>query len=470
MLSILGEKFTHCDGVTRRDFLTAGTVGFTAFGLADMLRAESQAGIGSSNKAIINVHLDGGPPHMDMIDLKPEAPSEIRGEFSPISSKLTGFQVGELLPRLSTIADRISFIRSLVQSTGRHDGFQTQSGFNVKDLQAIGGRPAMGCVLTKLLGSPDDIAPTFVDMMQGRPLVRNSARAGFLGPSFKAFRPDLSALYQRELEAGMKGELARLGGDHTVSMRLNPELDASRLNSRTELLAGLDSIRREVDASGMMSAMDRFTQQAVGILTSGEFADAMDMSKEPESGRKHYYLDPASVPGRHVTSDLPNAVTKFLMARRLVAAGVRCVSLSISDFDTHSANFPRMKQMLPIVDFGLHALITDLEQRGMLDDVSVVVWGEFGRTPRIDAKTGGRHHWPRVGMAMLAGGGMEVGQVIGSTDRTAGSAITRPITYKDVFATLYHNLGIDPHQTTLIDTTGRPQYLLDEGTPIPEVI
>ncbi|MBM81841.1 MAG: hypothetical protein CMJ78_14795 [Planctomycetaceae bacterium] len=470
MLSILGDKFTQCDGVTRRSFLTAGATGFLGLSLADLLQAEAISGVGSSNKAIINVHLDGGPPHMDMVDLKPDAPSEIRGEFSPISSRIPGFQVGELMPRIASIANRFAFIRSLIQSAGRHDGFQCQSGFNVKDLQAIGGRPAMGCVLNKLLGSPDDTAPAFVDMMQGRPLVRNSSRPGFLGPSFKPFRPDMSALFQRELETGMKGELARLGQDHTVSMRLNPALEAGRLSNRTQLLSQLDSLRGEIDATGMMSAMDRFTQQAVGILTSGRFADAMDMSKEPESGRKHYYLDPASVPGRHVTSDLPNAVTKFLLARRLVEAGVRCVSVSISDFDTHSANFPRMKQMLPIVDFGLHALITDLEQRGMLDDVSVVVWGEFGRTPRIDAKTGGRHHWPRVGMAMLAGGGMQVDQVIGSTDRTASSAINRPITYKDVFATLYHNLGIDASRTTLIDTTGRPQYLLDEGSLIRELV
>jgi uncharacterized protein (DUF1501 family) len=178
------------------------------------------------------------------------------------------------------------------------------------------------------------------------------------------------------------------------------------------------------------------------------------------------------VPGafQFTTAEGIEAPRKFLLARRLIEAGVRCVSVSISDFDTHSSNFPRMRALLPIVDHGLHALVTDLEERGMLDDVSIVVWGEFGRTPRIDPKTGGRHHWPRVGPAILAGGGMRTGQVIGSTDRTAGSAVSRPVHYKDVFATLFNRLGIDARNTTIIDPQGRPQYLLDEGEPMVEVI
>jgi uncharacterized protein (DUF1501 family) len=158
-----------------------------------------------------------------------------------------------------------------------------------------------------------------------------------------------------------------------------------------------------------------------------------------------------------------------LLARRLVEAGVRCVSVSISDFDTHSKNFPRMRDLMPFVDFGLHALVTDLEQRGMLDDVSIVAWGEFGRTPKVN-KNGGRDHWPQVGPAILAGGGMRVGQVIGATDRTASAAASRPVHYKDVFATLYHNLGIDPLRTTIDDLRGRPRYLLDSGERISELV
>ena len=170
------------------------------------------------------------------------------------------------------------------------------------------------------------------------------------------------------------------------------------------------------------------------------------------------------------TSDRPDATKKFLLARRLVEAGVRCVSISISDFDTHSANFPRLKRLLPIVDHGLATLIADLDQRGMLDDVSIVAWGEFGRTPTVDAKSGGRHHWPAVGMALLAGGGMKTGQVLGETDRYAAAAVSRPVHYQDVFATLYHNLGINARATTITDPSGRPQYLLERGEVLSELV
>jgi hypothetical protein len=471
MITLTGKARKHCDGISRRGFLTAGAFGLGATGLSlpQLLAAESAAGIGSSNKAIINVHLDGGPPHMDMIDMKMSAPVEIRGEFFPIQTKLPGVEVSELMPRLAGMADRFALIRSLVGSAGRHDGFQCQSGFSHKELTSIGGRPAMGCVVGRLLGQPEDVAPSFVDLMQGRPLVRNSARPGFLGPSHKPFRPDLSDMFKRELETGMKGELARLGGDHRVSLSLNESLSIDRLQTRTGLLRELDRIKRSVDASGMMDAMDCFTQQAVSILTSGRFAEAMDLTREDPRTVQRYTVKGDPSAERFYTAEGPDSTRKFLLARRLIEAGVRCVSVSISDFDTHSKNFPRMRQLIPIVDHGLAALVTDLEERGMLDDVTIVAWGEFGRTPRVDPKSGGRHHWPRVAPAILAGGGMSVGKVIGATDRTAGSVISRPVHYKDVFATLYSNLGIDARHTTIIDPHGRPQYLLDDGHPLPEL-
>ncbi|MCH9724792.1 MAG: DUF1501 domain-containing protein [Planctomycetes bacterium] len=455
---------------TRRSFIQAGALGLTGFSLANLLRAEAQAGIGSSNKAIINVHLDGGPPHMDMIDLKPDAPVEIRGEFQPISSKVSGIHICELLPRMAAQADQFALIRSLVGSAGAHNAFQCQSGFRKKDMLSVGGRPALGSVIAKLESTAHDLAPPFVDIMQGRGLVRNSARPGFLGPSYQPFRPDLSDLFERQLEKGMQGELKRLGADHQVSLKLNPALSLQRLENRTTLLSKLDTIRRKVDSSGMMDAMDRFSQQAVSILTSGRLADAMDLSKEDPATLARYSPASQNNASKFTTSDGPDAVKKFLIARRLVEAGVRCVSISISDFDTHRNNFERLRQLLPIVDHGLSALVTDLQERGMLDDVTIVAWGEFGRTPRINSKNGGRDHWPRVGPAIIAGGGLKTGQVIGKTDRTASSVVQRPVHYKDVFATLYHTLGIDPHAVTLTDPRGRPQYLLDEGKPLVELI
>jgi len=468
MLRLSGKPYRHCDGVSRREFIAAGALTIGGLTLPDLLRAEASAGIRSSNKAVINIHLDGGPPQMDMIDLKPYAPAEIRGEFQPISTVVPGLQISELLPKLAGIADRFAFIRSLVGAAGRHDAFQCQSGFNAKDLASLGGRPAMGCVVNKLLGSAEDTAPAFVDMMQGRPLVRNSARAGFLGPSYKAFRPDISHLFERQLEAGMVNELAAKGANHRTSLSLNAELDAGRVSDRASLLTQLDRIRREADRSGMMDAMDRFNQQAANILLSGRFAEAMDLSKEDPRVLARY-TSPTPGVERFTTADDEFSMRKLLIARRLVEAGVRCVSVTFSDFDTHSSNFKRMRHMLPILDNGLQALMTDLEERGLIDDVTIVAWGEFGRTPKINSKSG-RDHWPRVAMALLAGGGMQTGQVIGSTDRVAGSATSRAVHYKDVFATLYRNLGIDAKRTTIVDPTGRPQYLLDEGEVIHELV
>ena len=468
MLQILGQRYRHCDGVTRRQFLTAGALGFGGLSLASVLRAEAEQGIGSSNKAIINIHLDGGPPQMDTIDLKPRAPVEVRGEFQPIATRIPGFQICELMPQVAGIADRFAFIRSLVGADGRHDAFQCMSGFDAQNMAALGGRPAMGCVVAKLFGSTNDEAPSFVDLMQGRPYVRNSARPGFLGPAFKPFRPDLSKMFSRPLEDGMKKELARLGSNHAASLTLNASIDARRLGDRRELLAGLDRIRRRADVYGEMNAMDRFHQQAASILTSGRLAAALDLSRVSPRELQRYSA-PSPTVTRFQTADDHLSMRKLLLARRLVEVGVRCVSVSFSDFDTHSSNFQRMRHMLPILDLGLHALIRDLDERGMLDDVTVIAWGEFGRTPKINSQ-GGRDHWPRVGPAILAGGGMRVGKVIGSTDRTASTATSRPVGYKDVLATLYHNLGINPHRVTVEDPTGRPLYLLDAGKALHELV
>lgn len=469
MFSLLGKAYRHCDGISRRQFLTAGAMAVGGLTLADLLRAEAAAGIRSSNKAVINIHLDGGPPHMDMIDLKPQAPVEIRGEFRPIATRVPGVQICELMPRIAGIADKFAFIRSLVGSAGSHDAFQCQSGFPAADLSSLGGRPAFGSVIAKLRGSTRDPAPWFVDLMQGRPLVRNSARPGFLGPTYNPFRPDISKMFARALEPGMVGELARRGENHTIQLTLVPGMTARRLGDRMTMRAAFDGVGRDLDAGGTVEAMDRFAQQAVSILTSGRFAAALDLSQEPQNILERYTGPAVAAEHRFYTSEDGDAARKLLLARRLIEAGVRCVSVSFSDFDTHANNFPRMRGLLPVVDHGLHALVTDLDARGMLDDVLIVVWGEFGRTPRISG-SGGRDHWPQVGPALLAGGGIKAGQVIGATDRNAAHVAARPVHYQDVFATIYHLFGINPETTTIIDPNGRPQHLLSRGTVIRELI
>ena len=463
-----GRSFANCTGMSRRSFLAAGTLGIPGFSLPELMAAESAAGIHRSRKSVIVIHLDGGPPQMDLIDPKPHAIPDLRSPFRPISTAVPGLQLTELMPRSAEIADQLVFLRSLVGSDGKHHAFQCQSGYKENVLQTIGGRPALGCVINHLLGSAEDEVPCFVDLMQGRPLVRNSARPGFLGPSVKAFRPDISHRWKRELETGMKGELSRLGDNHKIELELIDELPVSRLDDRLTLLRRLDQFNRSLDSSGAMNAMDHFTRQAYRVLTSGAFAGAMDIDREPPEMIAHY--TPTSDWGgtQSYTSEGADSVLKFMLARRLVEAGVRVVSLSLSDFDTHSDNNNRMQHLGPLFDFAFHALVTDLKNRGMLDDVTVLAWGEFGRTPKINSN-GGRDHWPRLSMGMMAGGGLTGGAVIGASDRNGGEVTDRATTFADVVATLYHQLGINP-QSMIHDATGRPHMIADEGSVIRDIV
>ena len=469
MLTVEGARFRHCDGVSRRSFLKAGALGIGGIGLADVLRAEAHAGIGSSRRAIIHIHLDGGPPQMDMIDPKPDSPVEYRGDIKTIRTSIPGLHLSELMPKVAKSAHRFAFLRSLVGADGKHNAFQCQSGYKSSDPAPAGGWPAIGCVVGRLLDKESESStPAFVDLMQGRGLVRNSARPGFLGPSASPFRPDISSMFKRELEEGMKGELARLRVGHTTSLRMSDGLTVGRLDDRLGLLKGLDGTRRTIDAAGMMGAFDSFTSQAYGILTSGAVAEAMDLSREDPRVVERYVPIMKESKLAFFTSEGPQAAKKLLLARRLVEAGARVVNVSISDFDTHSKNSSRMKQLVPIFDHAIAALVEDLSERGMLDEVTVLAWGEFGRTPKIN-KNAGRDHWPKVAMGMMAGGGLDVGQVIGATDRYAAEAIERPIHYQDVIATLYHGLGINPQTTTVADSNGRPHYLLKHGRVIREL-
>jgi hypothetical protein len=463
-----GRAFANCTGIPRRGFLSAGTLGIAGLSLPELLAAEAVAGRGSSGKSVIVIHLDGGPPQMDLIDPKPDAPSDLRSPFAPISSNVAGLRLTELMPQCAKIADKLVMLRSLVGSDGKHHAFQCQSGYKENVLRSIGGRPVVGSVYSHLRGSADDEVPKFVDLMQGRPLVRNSARPGFLGPSVKPFRPDISGRFKRELEPAMKGELARLGNGHKTELRLIEDVPLSRLDDRLGLLKDIDRFNRRLDSSGSMEAMDHMTRQAYTILTSGAFAAAMDIDQEDARVIGHYTPEITPSGTQSYTSEGADAPLKLLLARRLIEAGVRVVSVSLSDFDTHSDNNRRMAHLGPLFDFGLHALVTDLESRGMLDDVTVLAWGEFGRTPKVNAK-GGRDHWPRLSMGLMAGGGLAGGAVLGQTDRVAGEATDRPIAYADVVATLYHQLGIDP-QTVIHDRTGRPHVLMDQGEVIRELV
>jgi uncharacterized protein (DUF1501 family) len=242
------------------------------------------------------------------------------------------------------------------------------------------------------------------------------------------------------------------------ALSLNRSLTVERLDDRTNLLSSLDKIRRSADASGQMDALDSFTQRAVDVVTSGKVAEALDRSKFDPKDVERY----GNVRGQRDGQ-------MFLTARRLVEAGVRVVTFNWGGWDTHGGNFTTLKKQLPQMDIGLSALLDDLHDRGLDQDVTVIVWGEFGRTPRVNSGAG-RDHWPQVMAALMAGGGMRTGQVVGSTTKYAENAKDRPVHVQEVFATLYHNLGVDVRTAQLIDTAGRPQYLVEHREAIGELV
>jgi hypothetical protein len=454
MLKILGPRDhtrQFCDGVSRRNFIKIGGLGALGLTLPQLLLAEAQAGVRHSHKSVILIYLVGGPPHQDMFDLKPDAPIEVRGPHQPIKTNVPGVQVCELFPRMARMMDRFVVIRSLVGAQADHDAFQCYTGHPPKDLAPPGGWPPLGSVVSRLQGQVDRAMPAFTSLCyECTHGPYNEPGPGMLGVGHASFRP-----------------LGPTQADMTLH-----GITHDRLSDRKRLLDSLDRFRRGADSSGMMEGMDSFTQQAMGILTSSKLADALDLSKEDPRDIARYGTGNPKI--RIDENGAPRVPQSFLVARRLVEAGARVVTVNYSKWDWHGGPgndiFKREREDFPVFDQAITALVEDLHSRGLDKDVSVLVWGEFGRTPQISAQVG-RDHWPRVAMALLAGGGMKCGQVIGSTDRLGGEADSRPVTFGDVFATLYHNLGIDINAATVTDASGRPRYLVEDGSkPIVELI
>lgn len=463
MLSVLGSPSSsadYCDRVSRRDLLRIGTL--TALGtlggwsLPEILRAEAVSGR-KSPKSVIMIYLVGGPPHQDMFDLKPEAPREVAGPWRPIATNVPGMEICEAFPRLAAMADRFSIIRSLVGNQHDHDAIQVFNGHNPKRPKPSGGWPQFGTMISRVQGPASPESPPFVSLCY--PCTHgpyNEPGPGFLGAAHSPFRPL---------------------GDTREDMVLNG-VTLDRLADRRSLLKGLDGIRRDIDQTSMMTGLDAFTEQAMGLLTSSRLARALDLSEE----------DPRTV-ARYGTGDpkikmdgngAPRVPQSLLVARRLIEAGVRVVTVNYSKWDWHggmnaegrknNSIFLREEEDFPVFDQCVSALLEDLHLRGLAQDCAVVIWGEFGRTPKI-SNIVGRDHWPQVNCALLAGGTMRHGQVIGATDRIAGEAVSRPVTFGEVYATLFRHMGLDVNQTTLTDLNGRPQYLVeDNAKPLPELV
>jgi hypothetical protein len=426
MLTIWGSRERFCDGISRRNFLQIGAFG-AGLSLADMLRLRSAAAARSgstpSRKSAIMIYLPGGPSHMDMYDLKPDAPAEFRGEFRPIATNVSGCRICEHMPMQARMWDKLAAIRSIV-SVDEHSDSLVMTGHSQRD-NMIGNWPSFGSVVSRVRGLGTGVPP-FVSL---RGMSRGT-EPGFLGV---AHRPFTSS------------------GPGVDNLRLANGVNPQRVNERRTLLDGFDNIRREIDATGTAAGMDSFTARAFDIVASGGVRNALDLGREDNRTRERY-----------------RGVEQFLTARRLVEAGVGCVTLAIGGWDTHGQNFQQLRRQLPQVDRGVANLIQDLHDRGLANDVITVMWGEFGRTPRVN-NNAGRDHWSPVMSALIAGGGLRMGQMVGSSTSRGERPHDRRVTVPQVQATIYQAMGMDPAQT-FTDNTGRPRYILDDREPIRELI
>ena len=448
MLSLsLGRSFgDSCDGLSRRNLLRLGGTGALAgLSLPTLLELQAKAasGDGAQAKSVIMIFLAGGVSHQDFVDLKPNAPKEVRGEFNPIGTNVPGIEICELAPRMAKMADKFAIIRSIADSDGAHAATQCWSGVRRGD-QVRMQQPSIGSFLAKELGSREATMPAFMGLTKtcGHKPWSDVGFPGKLGRAYAPVKPD---------------------GEDIKAMSLKG-ITLDQLNNRKKLLAAFDGFRRSSD-NAVFSGADAIYEQAFDVLTSSKLLNALDVSKEDPKIRERY----GKGSPKNVNDGPPVWNEQVLICRRLIEAGVRCVTLGFGRWDYHGNNFGQMKSRLPLVDQVLSALVTDLHERGMDKDVTVLVCSEFGRTPKIN-KNAGRDHWPPASCALLAGGGLRTGQVIGSTTKDAGHPDQRPVKYQEILATLYHNMGINP-KGFIRDDADRPVKLLNQNPdPLHELV
>jgi hypothetical protein len=448
-----------------------GTLGVCGLSLGDVMRLRAAAGQASvaPDTSVIFIWLAGGPPHMETYDMKPDAPSEYRGQFSPIRTNVPGIDVCELLPMHAKCADKYTLIRSIAHTFSDHGGgskrFMT-GRLPKTPTGTVNDSPAVGSIVAKMREHVEVGLPNYISGTNGsRSKVDTYAfGSAYLGPGYDPFN---------------------IGGDPSAPdfAIKNISLDqamADRLDDRLSLLKGFDRLRGEIDSSGVMGSMDKFSQQAIKLMTSAKAREAFDLSKEPQKLRERY--------GMHAWGQ------RALLARRLVEAGssfvtmvmenpfvsgVKSPKLGFYNWDSHAVNcdlWVDARHRFPIYDQAVTALIEDLHDRRLTEKVLLVVTGEFGRSPKISrSDTGskglrwGREHWPQAMSVLVSGGGMQHGQVVGSTNAKGEHPDDRPLTPNDLWATVYQHLGIDQN-ATILDHSGRPQFILPFGEPIRELL
>jgi hypothetical protein len=441
VLNVTGQNYRSCDGVSRRSFLQAGILGLTGLTLGDLLRLradQSAAGKSAKDTSILLIWKGGGPSHIDTWDLKPAAPAEYRGEFKPIPTNVAGIQISEHLPLSAKQMDKFSIVRSVTHPDAGHESASHYllTGYRPTNDIPSNEVPSYGSIVAKERGPRRPGLPAYIAV----PTPPRSTAAAYLGVGYNPFS---------------------VGGDPNSAnfsvrnLTLPNGISMSRLENRRHLLQSIDTMRREADQSGLMNGLDAFTRKAFEMVTSPAARKAFDIQQEEAKTRELY--------GRTSLGQ------SMLLARRLIEAGVTFVTVNAGGWDTHANNFEALKkQKLPQFDAAWAALMHDMHSRGMLQNTLVLVWGEFGRTPRINTGAG-RDHWPGAMSVVVAGGGLKPGQAIGVSDAKAEFPKDRPLTPEDVLSTMYTVLGID-QTIDYKNEAQRPVKILNGGTPIKELI
>jgi uncharacterized protein (DUF1501 family) len=449
------EEFRRNLALDRRGFVKAGALGMAGLSLSQVLKAESAADPAktSKEKSVIILWQRGGPSQHETWDPKPDAPQDYRGAFGAMSTNVPGIQICDLLPKCAKVMDKFSIIRSLYHTDAGHSagdqimftGYPPNKGNPNENYY-----PSCGSIVAEQQGHLNPELPPYVMIPRRLPGVDPA----YLGKKYAPF--------ETQADPAVEGPF------HLPNFSLGDSLSLNRLDSRKGLLKSFDDVRREVDVSGSMEAADGFNQQAFDILTSPKARDAFDLDAEPRKLRERYGFMPAYKAPTSDRCGVPAWSQRMLLARRLVEAGVRLVTVDLRWWDTHVKGYETMRDgFLPRWDQAYSALLQDLEDRGLSDNVMVVAWGEFGRTPKVNS-TGGRDHYPNVFSASISGGGIRGGRVIGESDSKGAEPKERPVQPQEVLATMYRHLGID-YNKHYLDHGGRPVPVLPFGAPIDEL-
>jgi Protein of unknown function (DUF1501) len=456
---------------SRRNFLKASLAGIAGLTVPRLLQSQAQASAAGqtprTGKSVILLWMAGGPSHIDMWDMKPDRPIENRGPFSSIATRVPGVRICEYLPKQAALLDKFTIIRSVDATHSNHEPNMVFQTGNLEAAPRVNRQghlfPAIGSIVAKHHGPNHPSMPAYAAFMRSRSHI---AFAGYLGRQYDPFMAQQAAtLPIYDLVGNDTGQVSS-----PTLFRMAEGIDIERIHERRALVRSFDNIRSELDTTGSMAAMDRYGQQAVEMIVGRRAQSAFDITREPASVRDRY--------GSHLWCQ------QALLARRLVEAGVSFVTLDLSyhtasgTWDNHGDNIPPyggiwngLRPLLPLFDHLVTTLVSDLDQRGMLDDVLVIAMGEFGRTPQTGTQgsSDGRNHWPVVMSMCLAGGGMRHGQVIGATEADGGSIKERRVTPGDLAATIYQHMGV-PLDTHYLDPTGRPRAIVDGGSAIRELL